>query len=248
MICASTIIVLSATSIVLGWVVHHQSKAMSAQKTALEATKATVDALKTQFDLRIEPLKETINAKEAQLSAATERKVLAEEQLKAHQEQLNRLIAELPSGLRQIVQTEVDNERAFILRTVGSLLFNFGYYLGVMNVSALVLQIQSLTFARIDKENSSPLNYAIKASVAYLKDSVLFLHRERRIALERSAELIRMPPSVKVPESMVEQLAQLAAADQMLRDSGLVLDSEADALSSMKDLPCDLASFNILGK
>jgi hypothetical protein len=242
-ICASTIIVLSATSIVLGWLVHHQGKAMSAQKTALEATKATVDALKTQSDLKIEPLKETINAKEAQLSAANERKVLAEEQLKAHQEQLNRLIAELPSGLRQIIQTEVDNEREFILRTAGSLFLNFGYYLGVMNLSTLVLQIQSLTFARIDKESPSPLDYAIKASVGYLKDSVLFLHRERRIALERSAELLRMPPRMKVPESMVEQLAEHSTADQMLRDSGLVIDSEVDGLSSMKNLPFDLASF-----
>jgi hypothetical protein len=48
---------------------------------------------------------------------------------------------------------------------------------------------------------------------------------------------------MKVPESMVEQLAEHSTADQMLRDSGLVIDSEVDGLSSMKNLPFDLASF-----
>ncbi len=93
--CALVISFLTITAGVLGWVVLHQGKAMAAQKTALEATRATVEALKIQSDLRIEPLKETVTSKdgviqalEAQLSAAAERKALAEDKLKANQEQL----------------------------------------------------------------------------------------------------------------------------------------------------------------
>src|SRR5216683_1604269 len=94
--CASTIIILSATAGVLGWFVLHLREAMSAQKEALEATKATVEALKTQSDLKVEPMKETISSKdaaiqalEAQLSAAVERKALAEGKLSASQQHLN---------------------------------------------------------------------------------------------------------------------------------------------------------------
>ena len=246
MICALTISALTATTAVLGWLVSKQKQAIDAQKTALEATRATVDALKTQSDTKFEPMQETISSKdaaiqalEAQLSAADERKALAEEKMSASQEQLNQLLASLPAEISRRIQAEVEKERTLTTRTAGTLFFNFGYYLGVMNVSALVLQIQSLAFARLDKENLSPIDYAIRVGVEYLRDSVLFLHRERRVALERLVEFVRSP-GVKTPEMMLEQLEQLYSADKMVRDSGIVMDSAVDALSSMQGFPLEL--------
>ena len=240
------IIVLSATSIVLSWLVYHQKQAMDAQKTALEATRATVEALKAQSDLRIEPLKETINSKEgaiqalqAQLSAAAERKALAEDKLKSNQEQLNQLLAELPSELARLIRAEVDKERTVTLQIAGNLFYNAGYYTGVANLGALILQVQVLAFARHEKKNLEAKQFAITVAVEYMKDSVLLLNRERRLALERSVELIG-GPNVKIPVVLLDQLAQLSAIDKVVSDSGLSINADAVELSSMKGFPVDL--------
>jgi hypothetical protein len=247
-ICTATIIVLSATSIVLGWLVHHQGKAMEAQKTALEATKATVDALKTQSDLRIEPLKDTINSKEgaiqaleAQLSASVERKTLAEEKLRVNQEQWDQLKAQLPIEMNNIIRAEVDREKASVLQAAGNLFYNAGYYMGLLNLSALTLQIQALAFARIEKENLEGAGYAVRAAAEYMKDSVLFLHRERRIALEQCVNLVS-GPGIVIPAAMREQLEQASTAERLATESGLVMASEVQAISSLQGFPVDLAS------
>ncbi len=246
-ICAKTIIVLSATSAVLGWVVHHQAKAMDAQKTALEATKATVDALKTQSDLRIEPLKVTINSKdgaiqalEAQLSATAERKTLAEEKLRTNQEQWDQLKAQLPSEMNNVIRAEVEKEKASLLRTAGNLFYNAGYYMGLLNLSALTLQIQALAFARVEKENLEGAGFAVRAAAEYMKDSVLFLHRERRIALEQCVNLVS-GPGIVLPAVMLEQLEQASSAERVSGESGLVMASEIQAISALQGLPVDLA-------
>ncbi len=245
--CASTIIILSATAGVLGWFVLHLREAMSAQKEALEATKATVEALKTQSDLKVEPMKETISSKdaaiqalEAQLSAAVERKALAEEKLSASQQHLNQLLSSLPAEIRRMIQAEVEEERRLTTRTAGTMFFNFGYYLGVTNLSALALHVQSLVFSRLEKEKLSILDYAIRGAAEYLRDSVLFLYRERRVALGRLVELINLPGEVKTPQAMLDQLDELHSAEQMARDSGMSMASEVNALSSMQGFPLEL--------
>jgi len=219
---------------------------MAAQKTALEATRATVEALKIQSDLRIEPLKETVTSKdgviqalEAQLSAAAERKALAEDKLKANQEQLNQLLAELPSEVGRFIRAEVDKERAVTLRTAGTLFYNAGYYVGVLNLGALTLQIQTLGFARLEKENLEAKQSAIRVALEYMRDSVLFLNRERRLALERSIELVG-ERGIGTSAALLEQLEQLRAVDKAVLDSGLSMDSEVNALSSMKGFPVEL--------
>jgi len=220
---------------------------MNAQKEALEATKATVEALKTQSDLKFEPIKETISSKdaaiqalEAQLSAALERKALAEEKMSATEERLTQRLSSLPDDIRRIVKAEVEEERRFATRTAGTMFFNFGYYLGVTNLSALALQIQSLVFRRLEHENLSTLDYAIRGAAEYLRDSVLFLYRERRVALGRLVELIDLRPAVKTPQAILDQLNELNSADQMARDSGMSMASEVDALSSMQGFPLEL--------
>jgi hypothetical protein len=245
--CTSAIIILSAIAGVLGWVALHQRTAMNAQKEALEATKATVEALKTQSDLKFEPMKETISSKdaaiqalEAQLSTAVERKTLAEEKMSASQEHLNQLLASLPAEMSRTIQAEVQKERLSTTRAAGTLFFNFGYYLGVMNLSGLILQIQSLTFARLDKENVSPTDYPTRAGVEYMKDSVLFLYRERRVAMERLFGFLCSPGIVQTPNVITENLEKLNSADKMIRERGMVMDSEVDALSSMQGFPLEL--------
>lgn len=247
MVCTATIIVLSAMSGGLGWLVHHQRKAMEAQKAALEATKATVDALKTQSDLRIEPLKDTINSKdgaiqalEAQLSASVERKTLAEEKLKMNQEQWEQLKAQLPTEMNNIIRKEVDREKAAVLQAAGNLFYNAGYYMGLLNLSALTLQIQALAFARIEKENLEGAGFAVRAAGEYMKDSVLFLHRERRIALEQCVNLVS-GPGIVIPAVMLEQLEQASTAERVATESGLVMASEIQAISSLQGFPVDLA-------
>jgi hypothetical protein len=220
---------------------------MEAQKTALEATKATVDALKTQSDLRIEPLKDTINSKdgaiqalEAQLSASVERKTLAEEKLKANQEQWDQLKAQLPTEMNNIIRAEVDREKASVLQAAGNLFYNAGYYMGLLNLSALTLQIQALAFARIEKENLEGAGFAVRAAAEYMKDSVLFLHRERRIALEQCVNLVS-GPGIVIPAVMLEQLERASAAERAATESGLVMASEIQAISSLQGFPVDLA-------
>jgi hypothetical protein len=232
---------------VLGWLVYHQKQAMDAQKAALEATKATVEALKGQSDLRIDPLKETIISKEgaiqalqAQLAAAAERKALAEDKLKSNQEQLNQLLAELPSELGRLIRAEVDKERTVTLQIAGNLFYNAGYYTGVANLAGLILQVQVLAFARHEKKNLEAKQFAITVAVEYMKDSVLFLNRERRLALEGCVELIR-GPNIKIPAVLLDQLGQLSAIDKMAAESGLSIDADAIELSSMTGFPVDLS-------
>ena len=246
MICALTIIVLTATTAVLGWLVSKEKQAIDAQKTGLEATRATVEALKEQSDLKFEPMKETISSKdaaihalEAQLSAAVERKALAEEKMSASQEHLNELLASLPAEMIRRIQAEVETERMSTTRTAGTMFFNFGYYLGVMGVSKFASRIQSLAFARVEKKNLSASDYAIGVAVEYLRDSVLFFQRERRVAFERFVEFARSRGGVKMPDVMIEQLERLYSADKMMRNSGIVMSSEVDALSSMQGFPLE---------
>jgi len=245
--CTSTIIILSATVLVLGWFVQHLKAAISAQKEALEATKATVAALKTQSDLKLDPIKETISSKdaaiqalEARLSAAVERKALAEEKMSASQDRLNQLLASLPAEMSHTIQAEVEAERKRTTRTAGTMFFNFGYYLGVMNLSAVALQIQAITFSRIEKENLPTPDDVIRVGVEYLRDSVLFLYRERRVALERLVGLISSPGEVRIPKPMSEQLEALRSADKTIRERGMVMDSEVYALSSLQGFPLEL--------
>jgi hypothetical protein len=55
--------ILSFVVAALVWLLRHQAKAMVAQKSALEATRATCEALKIQSDLRVEPLRQTVDIK-----------------------------------------------------------------------------------------------------------------------------------------------------------------------------------------
>jgi hypothetical protein len=222
---------------------------MDAQKTALEATRATVEALKTQSDLRVEPLKETINSKEGtiqalevQLSASAERKALAEEKLMTNQEQWDRLLAQLPSEVNHFIRAEVDKEKASLLQAAGSLFYNAGYYMGLLNLSALTLQIQALAFARLEKENLEGVGFAVRAAAEYMKDSVLFLHRERRIALEQCVNLVS-GPGIVLPAAMLAQLEQAFTVERVAGESGLVMAPEVQAISSLQGFPVDLAAF-----
>jgi hypothetical protein len=230
---------LSVIVAVLGWIISKQKQAIDAQKTALEATKSTVDALRTQSDLRIEPLKETINSKdgaiqalEAQLSAAAERKSLAEEKLNAYQESLKTL----PDEIRRSIRAEAERESVDTMKLAGNVFFNAGYYFGVANAAANVLQIQSLTFARHRVKGLDTSQSAILVSAEYMKDSVLFLYRERHLALQRSLELITGPPA-EIHTEIYKEVEQLAEADKLALESGLSMDPDVEKLSSMKGFP-----------
>jgi hypothetical protein len=142
-----------------------------------------------------------IQALEAQLSASVERKALAEEKLKANQERVNQLVAELPSELGRVIQEQINRERLSTLKLASVPLFSLGYYIAVMNLAGRVLQIQSLAFERLERGELSQLEYSLRAAAEYFRDSILFLYRERRAALERCRDLVMSSAASQFPHS-----------------------------------------------
>jgi hypothetical protein len=104
------------------------------------------------------------------------------------------------------------------------------------------LQIQALAFARIEKENLEGAGFAVRAAAEFMKDSVLFLYRERRIALERCVSLVG-GPGIVLPAEIHKQLEEASTVERVAGESGLVMAPEVQAISSLQEFPVDLASF-----
>lgn len=214
---------------------------MAAQKNALDAATSTIEALKTQADLRVEPLKDQIAIKEATIQVLQERKALAEEKLKESEDRTNQIISTLPVEVARNVQAAVEAERLKAL-TSTVLSLKLGYYLGVMNLASAAIQIQSLTFARLGKENLSEERFAMRASAEYFKNVVLFLNRENGEAGAQILGLIGggVDPAFAGPAKLLtERLRQIADANQCARESGLAMNEDVASLSSVRNLPWD---------
>jgi len=249
--CTATIIILGATVVALGWVSLYLNKAIQALKTALDATQATVKAFETQSDLKVEPLKETINSKDAaiqalesQVSAALERKTLAEEKLGAAQEHLDKVLSSLPIEINQRIQEALQKDRAVMIGLAGAAFSTAGYYMGVLKMTSLMLQIQVMSYARFENQGLSDQETALKVAATFLKDSILFSNRERHLALVRSMELVELPVD-KLPPVWSEHLNDAVQVDKFVRESGYVLSTEVAALSSLQGLPFDPQSIGI---
>ena len=251
--CTSTIIILGATVLVLGWTSLHLKTAIQALRTALDATQATVKAFETQSDLKVQPLKETINSKDAaiqalesQVSAAVERKALAEEKLGAAQEHLEKVLSSLPIEMNQRIQEAIQADRALMMGAIGAAFSTAGYYMGVLRATSLVLQIQVMSYARFEGQDLSNQTFSLGVAAEFLKDTILFSNRERHLALERSAELAGLTKD-KLPPEWAEQLKDAAELDALVRQAGFELSPEVAALSSLQGVPFDPQSINIAG-
>lgn len=251
--CTSVIIILGATVFALGWTSLHLRNAINALRTALDATQATVKAFETQSDLKIAPLKETINSKDAtiqtlesKVSAALERKALAEEKASATQEHLNKVLATLPLEINQRIQEAIQKDRAVMMGTMSAAFSTAGYYMGILNICSLLLQIQVMSYARIEKQGLSDQESALRVAATFLKDIVLFSNRERHRVLERSIALIGLPAD-KLPPAWTEQLNDAVQVDKFVREVGFDLSPEVAALSSLAGLPFEPKNFGLQG-
>jgi hypothetical protein len=152
---------------------------------------------------------------------------------------LNQLLQDVPIGFSRLIRAEVDKEKSATLKTAGTLFYNIGYYVGVVSLSGLILQIQALTYSRLEKQNIEASAFAFRVALEFLRDSTLFLNREKLSALERTIGVVG-ETGTPMPGTFLEQLEQLRLAEQASRNAGLSMDSEVAALSSLKDFPVEL--------
>lgn len=209
---------------------------MDAQKNALLATNATVDALKTQADLRVNPLQDQLQVKDATIEMLREGKFLAEQKLKATEEKTNHIIDTLPLEIARRVREAIDAERLKALAAAEAGL-QLGYCGGIINLASLAAQVQVLTFERLDKEEIPEQEYAFRAAAEYLRDIALLFNRENREAAKYMLSLLgpeTTSTASHVRTSLSEIMTMATAVDEAAQKAEVSISPEVESLSAVR--------------